>query len=512
MLFFLRKAGEGRREGWKAKTGCAFGLLLVTAYLIYGQVAWYPLRWSNAYFTSNGFVSALTLNPVLNIMDTYRFSQEKGFDEAAVRRYYPLISAYLGVQNPDAQTLNFERVIAPNGQAPAKGYNVVIIIMESFAWNKSSFANDKINPTPVAKKLAEESVLFTQFYTPTSATARAVFATLAGIPDVSSFKTSTRNPLIVNQNMIANAFLGYEKMYFIGGSASWGNIRGIIQNNIDGLRLYEESSFPDAKHDDVWGMSDLQLFRRSHEVLAGETKPFLAVIQTAGYHRPYTIPKDNAGFEPEEADGELLTGLSFIGPEEYNSLRFQDHVLGEFFKLAKQSPYYENTVFMIFGDHGLSANRADNMPGGYQFYNLINHHVPLIVHAPKALKPRVINTTASQVDIMPTAAGLAGIGYATSALGRDILAPGYEEKDGAFLYGWAEYPAPESFIKDDYIYYGKDAARGLYNFAGPDYRRGLAAEMPEKFEYMENMASGLYETSRYMLYNNPKRTYAEERK
>ncbi|XRK15320.1 hypothetical protein Dip510_000961 [Elusimicrobium posterum] len=32
----------------------------------------------------------------------------------------------------------------------------------------------------------------------------------------------------------------------------------------------------------------------------------------------------------------------------------------------------------------------------------------------------------------------------------------------------------------------------------------MKAEKPELFEHMQNTALGMYETSRYMLYNNPK--------
>ncbi|WP_428897862.1 Phosphoglycerol transferase MdoB [Parelusimicrobium proximum] len=505
MSVVVRKiSADTNKGGWKAKAGYGFGLLLLTAYLVYGQVGWYPLRWSNAYFTTNSFVSNFTLNPILNTYDTYKFSKMESFDVEKVKEYYPLISDYLGVDNPDAEKLNFERHVSANPRAKAKGYNVVIIIMESFAWNKSSFSNTQIDATPFAKELARSSILFNQFYTPTSATARAVFATMSSIPDISSFKTSSRNPFIVNQQMIINEAEGYEKMYFIGGSASWGNIRGIIKNNVDGLRLYEEDNMKGNGERDVWGMSDLQLVRNANEILGAETKPFFAVIQTAGYHRPYTIPEDNAGFVKETVDEELLKSLSFVSLDEYNSLRFSDHVLKEFFDMAKKEDYYDNTIFVIYGDHGLGAPQAENMPRGYQVYNLINWHVPLIIHAPRALKPDVIHRTASQVDVMPTIAGLLGIEYKTSAIGRDLFDSKYFNKQGALVYGWSEAPPTISFVSGEYIYYDKAGKVGLYKFAEKDYNNNLKDADNLRFNKMKDTAHGLYETSRYLLYNNPK--------
>ena len=129
------------------------------------------------------------------------------------------------------------RTVPAKPKAEQKDYNVIVIFMESLAWNKTSMTNPDIDPTPFINALSKRSVLFNHFFTPTSATARAVFATVTSIPDVTSFKTSSRNPLIVDQHVIANALTDYEKYYFIGGSSSWGNIRGILEHNITDINM-----------------------------------------------------------------------------------------------------------------------------------------------------------------------------------------------------------------------------------------------------------------------------------
>ncbi|ACC97934.1 Alkaline phosphatase superfamily [Elusimicrobium minutum Pei191] len=503
-MFFIKLGQPASNDGWKKKTSWFLILFVLTFGVCYGQINQYPLRWSNAYFSSNNFISNLTLNPVLNIYDTYRFAKEDSYNIEAVKKYYPIMAEYLGVDNPDINTLNFKREV--KGKDLGRQFNIVVIFMESFAWNKSSFSNTgKFDTTPNAKALAEQSILFTQFYTPTSATARAVFAALSSIPDVSSFKTSSRNPLIVNQNLIANELEGYDKFFFIGGSASWGNIRGILSHNLDGLQLYEEEDY-ESKRVDVWGISDWDLFIEADKVLAKQERPFFAVIQTAGYHRPYTIPPHDEGFKLEkDISYEDLVNHSFGSIEEFNSLRFSDYALGEFFRRARKSPYYKDTVFVIFGDHGLDAPKSENMPRGYVEYNLINHHVPLIIHAPALSKGRVVNKTASQVDIMPTVAGLIGAPYETVALGRDVLDPKYKEKEGALVFGWSKYPPTISFVSGEYLYHDQTTQKGLYKFGAKDYNKDLAEENPELYKKMEDLSAGIYETSRYMLYNNPKK-------
>lgn len=493
---------------WKGNLGWFFGGLLLTAALMFGQLSQYPLRWSNAYHSTNNFICNLTLNPVLNVYDTARFVKADGYDEEKTRQYYDTVSEYLGVDHPDKETLNFERSISGKPKAEQKDYNIVVIFMESLAWNKISMTNPDIDPTPFVKELSDKSILFTNFFAPTSATARAVFATVTGIPDVTSFKTSSRNPLIVDQHVVVNSLRDYDKYFFIGGSASWGNIRGILEHNLTDVHMYEEGHFKNEHRNDVWGISDLDLFREANRILSEEQKnnqkPFFAIIQTAGYHRPYTIPDDNAGFVSKDIGEELAHKRSFVSVAEYNSLRFSDHALREFFKLAEKSDYYDNTVFLIFGDHGLSAPQSENMPRGYVDLNLINHQIPLIIAGNPIQEPQRIDRTASQVDILPIVMGLLGRPYFTRAIGRDVLSAPQSEP-GALLYGWAVSPASIGFVQGDYYYYRQGNKEGLYKFAAENYNEDISKKEPERFEHMKNLALGLYETSRYQFYHNQKR-------
>lgn len=500
---------------WWSKVGWFFISLLIAGGLGFGQISQYPLRWSNAYHSTNHFICNLTLNPVLNIFDTARFVKADSFDEAKTRAYYDEVSKFLQVQNPNPDTLSFDREIKDSPKAQQHDYNVVIIFMESLAWNKISFTNPDLDPTPFVRELADQSILFTHFYSPTSATARAVFATVTNIPDVSSFKTSSRNPLIVDQHVIINALKDYEKYYFIGGSANWGNIRGVLEHNIDDIHMYEEGSFEHESRNDVWGISDLDLFREANRVLAQEQqetkKPFFAFIQTAGYHRPYTIPEDNAGFVVQDISDELARQRSFGGAAEYNSLRFSDHALREFFKLARKEPYYKNTLFFIFGDHGLAAPQSENMPRGTVELNLINHWIPLLITGGPITQKQVVDKTASQVDILPIAMGLLGRGYQTRAVGRDVLNAQKEAEPGALIYGWADTPSPIGFVQGEYYYHSQGEKEGLYKYNAENFKEDLSAKEPQRFKHMKALAHGLYETSRYGYYHNQKNNLEEEK-
>lgn len=498
------------------KTASIIVVFLISFGFIYGQFSAYPLRWSNAYFSTDNFTSNLALNPILNLYETKKFSVSNPYSKTQVDNFYPLIKDYLKLDQlgVDTANLSFKRKIEKNPKALAHGKNIVLIIMESLAWNKLSWNLKDLDPTPNLTNIMNQSMVFSHFFSPALGTARGVFATITSIPDVTNLKSSSRNPAVIDQDMIINHMDGYDKFYFLGGSANWGNIRGVLQNNIKDLKVYEEGSYSGSSHRvDVWGIPDLDLFKEAARVFSdhkkSSTNPFFALIQTSSFHRPYTIPSNKDDFRLEKVDDDTLLKNSFISLDEYNSLRFSDYSVGVFFEKLKEYGLSEDTVVAIIGDHGLSAPRADPLPPGYQYYNLINHQIPLIIWSPSIIKHEINPQFGTQVDVMPTLAGLSGTGWTGSILGRDLLNPIYkadESNDGVFLYGTSDHPFSVSFINSRYLYKDmRTGIKGIYDYNSPDnYKLDLKDKISSEFNLMEQKAYGLYETARYLMYNNPK--------
>ena len=276
---------------------------------IYGKFAYYPLRWSDAFFSTYEFASAVSLNPVLYFIDTYKNKDVK-YDEKTVRKYYDTIAPYLGVKELDKKGLNFIRTTDRGNHKSGKP-NIIMVFLESFTYYKTGISGNPLNPTPHFDALVNNSLLFKRFYTPHGGTARSVFTAVTGIPDVELNKTSSRNPLVVRQHTIINAFKGYDKYYFLGGSANWGEIRGLLLHNIPDLHIFEEGSYSSPSVD-VWGISDLNLFEEANKVFRKKkSKSFFAIIQTSGNHKPYTIPDDNRGFKVLAADEDEVVKYGF---------------------------------------------------------------------------------------------------------------------------------------------------------------------------------------------------------
>ncbi|MBQ4132160.1 MAG: sulfatase-like hydrolase/transferase [Desulfovibrionaceae bacterium] len=488
-----------------------FAGLLIFALAAYGQISsnFFPLRWSNAYFSPNMTLAALALNPVQNLYDTFKSAQGGGFDLEATRKHYPLMSKLLNIDNPDADSLNYARHTPEKRPAPGEQHpNIVIIVMESLSFPKTSFAPGPLDPTPFLRELAEESKLYTKFFAPTRTTARAIFTTFTGIPDINQEgNTSSRNPFVVDQRVVLNEFAGYRKMYMLGANTSWANIRGILATNVDDLEIMEEGAWK-APNMDVWGVSDYDLLQEAQNIFESSPRPFFAFVQLASFHRPYTIPANalEGGFEILPINEEARVNYGFISEEEYNSLRFSDFAVQEFFRMAKQSNYYNNTIFFIFGDHGLS-DRGANMPAPYWAADLHSYHVPLLIHAPGRVAPGVEETPCSQLDIMPTAAALAGIEFNNYTLGRDLFDSRFDNSRFAFVSGPGT--TPTRLIEGEYCYFDNRQGQQVLYDLREDKVVNRAGEHPETFARLKNLATAMQESSRYILYNNQKKLQPE---
>lgn len=478
----------------------SFLILLVAGYSKFSQ---YPLRWSEAAFSKHPFATQLTYNPVHYFFDTWK-NGRVSYDEDKVREYYPLMADYLGVKDVNVTSLNFQRAIKPLNPVGEKP-NIVIVILESFASYKSTLSGNPLNPSPNIESLAKSGIYFKNYYTPATGTARSIYCTVTSLPDVELKGTSSRNPLIVNQHSIAQDFKGYEKAYFIGGSASWGNIRGMLNQSMDNLHLYEEDSYASPRTD-VWGISDIDLFREANKALKTLKEPFFSIIQTSGNHRPYTIPDESYGFKvrTDVSEKEVLK-YGFHSVDEYNSFRFMDYSVGHFMELASQSDYYKNTIFLFWGDHGISASTGQHVTSGEgrSKLDIGALRVPFVIYSPLIKEAKVYDKVVSEVDALPTIASLANISYTATTLGRDMFDSRFDNKRYAFSITHSPNPLI-GLIGEKYYYRtnadGTNAA--LYDIYSDtplkDHSKGNEAIVKE----MRDLTYGIFETSKYIPHFN----------
>ncbi len=496
-------------EWWKRVLVTVFVVLFYVAG-IYGKFSYYPLRWSDAYFSGDTFTADLALNPLLFFANSLTTAEkEQPFDTIALKRYHDRLSAYLGIDDPDPEKLLLERYVRPLPKELTRP-NVVLIFLESFAAHCTGILGNPLDPSPQFDAIARQALLFRNFYSPRTGTARGVFATLTGIPDTLTYRTASRNPLTIAHNTILRAFVNHRKLYFLGGSANWANIRALFRRNHQDIEIHEEGSFRSSRND-VWGISDYDLFTEANSRLAAiDDAPFFAFIHLSGNHRPYTIPAGIPGFTLRQEDPDRLTAYGFESLAEFNSFRLLDHSLGHFFDLARQQPYFDKTVFLIISDNG-SGNPNRLNPPCAEALRLGAHHAPLLIYAPGLIPAgQIIDTPATQMDVMPTAAALAGIPALNTTLGRNLLDPRFAGNGKGFIF--RTHGARGEIL----LYDGSRATLVNTDGSNPLSRNcpeaehtagshGAAEPDPDAVE----LTLALYHASKYLLYNNQPERYTE---
>jgi phosphoglycerol transferase MdoB-like AlkP superfamily enzyme len=495
----FRRVASGKPELYKGTRIVWFVIFFLLFGLgIFGRINQYPLRWSDAFQLGDDYKAQLALNPFESFFNTLKY-RHSNYDIKKVKNFFPLLSNYLNIPSSNPDSVNFRRMIQPKDSLTVKP-NVILVICESFSGYKSSMYGNPLNTTPYFNQLCNEGIFFERCFTPTYGTARGVWAVVTGIPDVEVANTASRNPAAVDQHTIINDYKDYQKFYFIGGSASWANIRGLLTNNISDLHLYEEEDFK-ASRVDVWGISDKNLMLEANKILATQTSPFFAVIQTADNHRPYTIPTEDANtFRLANFPIDSVKKYGFESLEEMNAFRYTDFSFQQFIEAAKKQPYFKNTIFVFVGDHGIVGNAGNMFPPAWTSMRLTSEHVPLLFYSPYLFKPARLHFPVSQIDVLPTIAGLCKIPYVNSTLGRDALDSSFADKHFAFIFD------PDSrmvgAVNDSFFY--RESFVSSHAEIAP-IKNIADTNSESNKQKLQQLTEAMFESAKYLLLNNKKK-------
>ncbi|MBM3412429.1 MAG: hypothetical protein FJY19_03495 [Bacteroidetes bacterium] len=480
------------------RQGFFIGGLFVLILMIHGSLGPRPLKREDSFRFQQSFLSYLSINPLQNFVGTLSLRQPS-YNEDRARALYPVLANWLGWKQT-GQTA-YSRAIGPRSTATESKPNIVLIQCESFSMYKSSLSGNPLNTTPFVDSLSKRGVFFNRCFAPTFSTARALFAILTGIPDAQLYKFSSQNPQALDQYTLINGLEEYQKHYFLGGNAEFNNFEGILQN-IKGLIMHTGQR-PAILPINVWGISDKDLLLEAHQVFEKNTAPFFAYIQTSGNHRPYqrSIPLADSGFVRDTLLEEKLNQYGFESVDEYNAFRYTDYCIRTFFQKAAQANYFSNTIFVLIGDHGVAGNARAIYPSSWTTQRLTDQHVPLLFYAPGLLAPQQRGEVVSQIDVLPTIAGLLHRPYENRTLGRDLLDPS-KTNHFAFITNVSDRIG---VITNDY-YFSRQLNTGeelLVPLEDSSSKRS-SRELKKAQRSLSELTDAIFESSRYLIMNNRK--------
>ncbi len=303
--------------------------------------------------------------------------------------------------------------------------NVVVLMIESLDAEhvdalRTARGKTTLGITPSLDALSEKGLLFTQFYANGRRSLEGLAATLTGIP------TPPNMPYIgqgMEQNQLPYlANLANQENYqtFFIESSTKGSFRIDSVAKTSGFNhYYGAEDIPvtpnHGTHKAVRGAWDYDALMFANSLFAQEHQkqhPFFGFIFTSTTHNPWRVPGKQWEILPPDN-----------GQNSYkNTVNYIDWALGEFISEAKKAGYYDNTVFIITGDHIGRYRSAVDIKSRY--------HIPLLILGPM-VQPGISTNLGCQLDLLPTIADLAGWEISHASLGYSLMS---EQKPNKGIY------------------------------------------------------------------------------
>lgn len=359
-----------------------------------------PILIEDAFITRNAFANQIGLNGTFHLIHSIENGTINYFekDEIAVdkvKKYFNINQKY---DSPIAREENLNDT--------ARKFNVILVIMESMSYDMFDYSGKVKNITPYLDSISDKGLLFTNVFTAGIHTYNGIFSTTYGLPALMHTKPTVSSAMSSKKysglpNLLHSQ--GYKNIFFFSHPKEFDNMNSFLPlNDID--TIIDETHYKKDEIVSCWGVADHTIFNRSIEVLNHlnkENKKFFATILTSSTHSPYTIPK-NIDFSSKEED-----------PLK-KAYQYADWAIGNFIENAKKQTWFDSTIFVFIADHGQKFNVIYDMPLSY-------HHTPLIIYAPKLIKPQIIKNPGLQIDVTATIMGLLKIPYINNTLGIDLI-------------------------------------------------------------------------------------------
>ncbi len=435
-----------------------------------GTITKFPIRISMAYFCNNPFINQIGLNPVFTFIKSI---EESGRD---ANRPVQLIDAKEAEEVwREQQEWPVDESLDEASLRLPEGMNVVVVMMESMSAAKTSLYRSDDSYTPYLDSLMRQSLTFRETYSSGIHTHNGIYSTLYSQPATLARQTmrSVPMPYVCGLPQALDA-AGYHTAFFVGYDENYDNMRGFLyQNGFD--LVVGELGFPHKESKSQWGLPDHVLFEHviEHCDSISRRGPFFACCMTCSDHPPYYLPEGTSFVPHHEKMSEKMT-------------EYADWAIGQFIQKASEKPWFDNTLFVFVGDHGLFLKPVYDMA-------LPHNHVPLLFYAPSQIVPHFVDRLAMQIDIAPTILSILGIEVPKPMQGIDLT---HVTRPYAFFSADDKIGCVDGELF--YLFRVKAQSASLYRYKEQSLD-DLINSLPEHAEALRRYALGITQKSQNML-------------
>ncbi len=292
--------------------------------------------------------------------------------------------------------------------------NVVMISLESTAAQYLSLygAPDegRGDPMPNLSILARRALVFENAYAVYPESIKGLFSVLCSRFPAFDSKAEEYENAECRSVATVLADAGYRTAMFHSGRFGYLGMEAIIRNR--GYQTLEDAGDIGGNHNSSFGVDEPSTVARMLAWIDGlprGQKFFLTYLPIAGHH-PYATPEPG----PFPATAEI---------DQYrNALHYGDASLGALMDGLRVRGLEQNTIWVIYGDHGEAFHQHEGNYGHTFFVYEENVHVPLLIVFPRLMRRQErVRKVVSLVDTAPTILDLVAVPTPRDYQGRTML-------------------------------------------------------------------------------------------
>ncbi|MDS1142472.1 LTA synthase family protein [Pusillimonas sp. SM2304] len=403
-----------------------------------------PINPSTVAYCGDSMLNTLPLNSLYSVSYAV-YSMKNERSAADVYGGLPVDAMHAVIRQCAALPAGTSQIPTLHRQVPAaqrsRPLNVVMIVQESLGAQYIGHLGGA-SLTPHLDELSNIAWTFTRAYATGTRSVRGLEAVTAGFPPTVSDAVLRLSGAQSNFFTMAQLLKqhGYRSRFIYGGEAHFDNMKSFfLGNGFDDL--YDRQTFKDPAFVGTWGASDEDMFNKLHSLLAAPPgQPTFTLAFSVSNHSPWEYPSGRI-----VPDGNPATV--------HNTVRYADWAMGRFFEQARQSDYWNDTVFLIVADH-------DSKVAGASLVPLRHFHIPALILGAD-VSARRDDRLISQIDLPTTLLSIMGLATEHPMIGRDLT-----QMDGGRA--MMQYGENYGYLKEDaLIVLEPHKAASQYRYTAP---------------------------------------------
>lgn len=369
---------------------------------IRGGVQPIPINQSKSYYSTHNILNLAAVNSGFNLMisaienyknlghNPFAFYPEAQAEERVTQLFY----------TPQDTTTLFLTTQQPN---------IVLLILESWSADLIESLGGEPGITPEFHELENQGILFTRLWATGPRSEQAMGSIFAGFPAHPISSVTVQPEKFAKVPTITSKLIekGYHTSFYFGGQLMYGNIKGfVLYNGFE--KVTEGADFKNKVIRGKLGVHDEFVLSRQLADLNSEKQPFFSALFTLSSHAPYDQPME-----------EVLNWGENEQPY-INSAHYTDRCLGNYFREARQQPWFKNTLFIVVADHSHNSYR------NWSFTTPAYHKIPLLFYGEvikEEFRGKQISRLSNQSDLAATLMHQLGLSASEFKWSRNLLNP-----------------------------------------------------------------------------------------